>query len=168
MVYKLTSHFIRNTGTHSCNYPLSHNVAAVEVAWLLVLDRLVWVFQKLLMSWDFHTRQPQGFTLNSVRNTKNICWWAVLLVKKHPVGKRRQRWLVRLTGRLRSLKHYTLQTQKNINLWTYNTPKTWGRCSTRTDYCYLTCASLYGQNLSYCNSSYKLRSTPNLVLWTWR
>ncbi len=29
---------------------------------LLVLDGLVWVFQKLLIYWDFHTQPSLGFT----------------------------------------------------------------------------------------------------------
>ncbi len=32
--------------------------------WLLVPDGLVWVFQKLLIYWDFHAQPSLGFTEN--------------------------------------------------------------------------------------------------------
>ncbi len=32
--------------------------------WLLVSDGLVWVFQKLLIYWGFHTQSSLGFTEN--------------------------------------------------------------------------------------------------------
>ncbi len=42
--------------------------------WLLVTDGLVWVFQKLLIYWDFHAQPSLGFTENGPKN------------KKHPVS----------------------------------------------------------------------------------
>ncbi len=36
----------------------------LNVEWLLVSDGLVWVFQKLLIYWDFHTQPSLGFTEN--------------------------------------------------------------------------------------------------------
>ncbi len=36
----------------------------IKVEWLLVPDRLVWVFQKLLIYWDFHTQPSLEFTEN--------------------------------------------------------------------------------------------------------
>ncbi len=38
--------------------------------WLLVPDALVWVFQKLLIYWDFHTQPSLGFTENGPKNRK--------------------------------------------------------------------------------------------------
>ncbi len=38
--------------------------------WLLVPDGLVWVFQKLLIYWDFHTQPSLGFTENGPKNRK--------------------------------------------------------------------------------------------------
>ncbi len=38
--------------------------------WLLVPDGLVWVFQKLLIYWDFHTQPSLGFTENSPKKRK--------------------------------------------------------------------------------------------------
>ncbi len=38
-----------------------------DVEWLLVPDGLVWVFQKLLIYWDFHAQPSLGFTKNGLR-----------------------------------------------------------------------------------------------------
>ncbi len=38
--------------------------------WLLVLDGLVWVFQKLLIYWDFHIQPSLGFTENGPKKRK--------------------------------------------------------------------------------------------------
>ncbi len=38
--------------------------------WLLVPDRLVWVFQKLLIYWDFHAQPSLGFTENVQKKGK--------------------------------------------------------------------------------------------------
>ncbi len=38
--------------------------------WLLVPDELVWVFQTLLIYWDFHTQPSQGFTENGLKKRK--------------------------------------------------------------------------------------------------
>ncbi len=38
--------------------------------WLLVPDGLVWVFQKLLIDWDFHTQPSLGFTENGPEKEK--------------------------------------------------------------------------------------------------
>ncbi len=38
--------------------------------WLLVPDRLVWVFHKLLIYWDFHAQPSLGFTENGPKNIK--------------------------------------------------------------------------------------------------
>ncbi len=42
--------------------------------WLLVPDRLIWVFQKLLIYWDFHAQPSLGFT-------ENVQWAAVVWTK---------------------------------------------------------------------------------------
>ncbi len=59
--------------------------------WLLVPDGLVWVFQKLLIYWDFHTQPSLGFTENGPKR-ENIQWAAV--VTKIPC------WCQRRMGRL--------------------------------------------------------------------
>ncbi len=38
--------------------------------WLLVSDGLVWVFQKLLICWDFHMQPSLGFTENGSKKKK--------------------------------------------------------------------------------------------------
>ncbi len=38
--------------------------------WLLVPDGLVWVFQKLLIYWDFHAQPSLGFTENGLKKRK--------------------------------------------------------------------------------------------------
>ncbi len=42
----------------------------VNVEWLLVPDRLVSVFHKLLIYWDFHTQSSLGFTENGPKKRK--------------------------------------------------------------------------------------------------
>ncbi len=42
----------------------------LNVEWLLVPDGLVWVFQKLLIYWDFHTQPSLGFTENGPKKRK--------------------------------------------------------------------------------------------------
>ncbi len=42
----------------------------LNVECLLVPDGLVWVFQKLLIYWDFHTQPSLGFTENGPKNRK--------------------------------------------------------------------------------------------------
>ncbi len=42
----------------------------LNVDWLLVPDGLVWVFQKLLIYWDFHTQPSLGFTENGPKTRK--------------------------------------------------------------------------------------------------
>ncbi len=42
----------------------------LNVEWLLVPDELVWVFQKLLIYWDFHTQPSLGFTENDLKKRK--------------------------------------------------------------------------------------------------
>ncbi len=42
----------------------------LNVEWLLVPDRLVRVFQKLLIYWDFHTQQSLEFTENGPNKRK--------------------------------------------------------------------------------------------------
>ncbi len=42
----------------------------VNVEWLLVPDGLVWVFQKLLIYWDFHAQPSLGFTENGLKKRK--------------------------------------------------------------------------------------------------
>ncbi len=42
----------------------------MNVEWLLVPDGLVWVFQKLLIYWDFHTQLSLGFTENGLKKRK--------------------------------------------------------------------------------------------------
>ncbi len=44
--------------------------------WLLVPDGLIWVFQKLLISWDFHTQPSLGFTENEkekISSERQLC-----------------------------------------------------------------------------------------------
>ncbi len=43
---------------------------ALNVEWLLVPDELIWVFQKLLIYWDFHTQPSLGFTENGPKKRK--------------------------------------------------------------------------------------------------
>lgn len=43
----------------------------VTVAWVLVSDMLLWVFQKLLIFQDFHSQQSLEFTPNGVKKKKN-------------------------------------------------------------------------------------------------
>ncbi len=42
----------------------------LNVEWLLVSDGLVWVFQKLLIYWDFHAQPSLGFTENGPKKRK--------------------------------------------------------------------------------------------------
>ncbi len=42
----------------------------MNVEWLLVPDRLVRVFHKLLIYWDFHTQPSLGFTENGPKKIK--------------------------------------------------------------------------------------------------
>ncbi len=42
----------------------------MNVEWWLLQDGLVWVFQKLLIYWDFHTQPSLGFTENGPKNIK--------------------------------------------------------------------------------------------------
>ncbi len=42
----------------------------LNVEWLLVPDVLVWVFQKLLIYWDFHAQPSLGFTENGLKKRK--------------------------------------------------------------------------------------------------
>ncbi len=53
-------------------------LVTLNVEWLLVPDELVWVFQKLLIYWDFHAQPSLGFTENiqwaAVVWTKMPCW----------------------------------------------------------------------------------------------
>ena len=39
----------------------------MNMAWLLVADGLVRIFQKLLIYWDFHAQQSLGFTENGLK-----------------------------------------------------------------------------------------------------
>ncbi len=42
----------------------------LNMEWLLVPEGLVWVFQKLLIYWDFHTQPSLGFTENGPKKRK--------------------------------------------------------------------------------------------------
>ncbi len=42
----------------------------LNMVWLLVPDGLVGVFQKLLISWDFHDQPSLGFTENGLKKRK--------------------------------------------------------------------------------------------------
>ncbi len=42
----------------------------LNVDWLLVPDGLLWVFQKLLIYWDFHPQPSLGFTENGLKKRK--------------------------------------------------------------------------------------------------
>ncbi len=42
----------------------------LNVEWLLVSDELVWVFQKLLIYWNFHTPPYLWFTENGPKKRK--------------------------------------------------------------------------------------------------
>ncbi len=44
----------------------------MNVEWLLVPDGLVWVFQKLLIYWDFHAQPSLGFTEKGNSNSNNF------------------------------------------------------------------------------------------------
>ncbi len=63
----------------------------LNVEWLLVSDGPVWVFQKLLIYWDFHTQPSLGFTENGP--------------KKEKISSERQlcgrKWLVDVRGQRR-------------------------------------------------------------------
>ncbi len=59
--------------------------------WLLVPDRLVWVFQKLLIYWDFHAQPSLRFT----ENGKKISSERQLCGRKCLVDVRGQRRMVR-------------------------------------------------------------------------
>ncbi len=65
--------------------------------WLLVPDGLVWVFQKRLIYWDFHTQSSLGFTENGQKKKKisserQLCGWKCLVDVR---GQRRMGRLVR-------------------------------------------------------------------------
>ncbi len=62
--------------------------------WLLVSDGLVWVFQKLLIYWDFHAQPSLGFTENGPKR-ENIQWAAVVWTKMPCWCQRRMGRLVR-------------------------------------------------------------------------
>ncbi len=61
--------------------------------WLLVPDELVWVFQQLLIYWDFHTQPSLGFTENGQK--QKISSERQLCGRKCPVDVRGQRRLVK-------------------------------------------------------------------------
>ncbi len=42
----------------------------LNVEWLLVPDRMVWVFPKLMIYWDFHAQPSLGFTENGPKKRK--------------------------------------------------------------------------------------------------
>lgn len=50
------------------NFDLSDFVCSMVVC--TIPDRLIWVFQKLLISCDFHSQQPLEFTQNAAKQTK--------------------------------------------------------------------------------------------------
>ncbi len=64
--------------------------------WLLVPDELVWVFQKLLIYWDFHTQPSLGFTENGqkqkISSERQLCERKCLVDVR---GQRRMGRLVR-------------------------------------------------------------------------
>ncbi len=60
--------------------------------WLLVPDGLVWVFQKLLIYWDFNKQPSLGFTENGPKKRKYE--WAAVVWMKMPW------WCQRRMGRL--------------------------------------------------------------------
>ncbi len=74
----------------------------LNVEWLLVSDGLVWVFQKLLIYWDFHTQPSLGFTENGpkkrnidkypvISSEQQLCGWKCLVDVR---GQRRMDRLV--------------------------------------------------------------------------
>ncbi len=64
--------------------------------WLLVPDGLVWVFQKLLIYWDFHTQPSLGLQRMSekekISSERQLCGWKCLVDVR---GQRRMGRLVR-------------------------------------------------------------------------
>ncbi len=77
----------------------------LNVGWLLVPDGLVWVFQKLLIYWDFHEQPSLGFTENGLKR-ENIQWAAVVWMKMAC-------WCQRRMGRLIRDYRKTTVTKKN-------------------------------------------------------
>ncbi len=64
--------------------------------WLLVPDGPVWVFQKLLIFWDFHAQPSLGFTENGpkkkISSEQQLCGWKCIVDVR---GQRRMSRLVR-------------------------------------------------------------------------
>ncbi len=60
--------------------------------WLLLPDGLVWVFQKLLIYWEFHAQPSLGFTENGPKKIKYLCGQKCLVDVR---GQRRMGRLVR-------------------------------------------------------------------------
>ncbi len=62
--------------------------------WLLVPDGLVWVFQKLLIYWDFHAKWKHLQGLQRMVQKRENIWWAAVVWTKMPC------WCQRRIGRL--------------------------------------------------------------------
>ncbi len=63
--------------------------------WLLVPDGLVWVFQKLLIYWDFHLQPSLGFTENGLKKRKYPVSGSCVDENALLMSKLRGGWLVR-------------------------------------------------------------------------
>ena len=64
--------------------------------WLLVPERVIWVFQKLLISWDFHAHSSLWCLHRMVWKTKKHPVSSSSAGKKHIVNERHQRRRARL------------------------------------------------------------------------
>ncbi len=56
----------------------------LNMGWLLVPDGLVWVFQKLLIYWDFHPQPSLGFTENGPKKRKYQVSGSCRTVEENP------------------------------------------------------------------------------------
>ncbi len=90
--------------------------------WLLVPDGLVWVFQKLLIYWDFHTQPSLGFTENGPKKRKYPVRGENVWTKMPCWCQRRMGRLVRDDRKATVTQITSLQpTYAEYHLWTHNT-----------------------------------------------
>ena len=109
----------------------------LTVEWLLVPDWVVWVSQKRLVSWGFHTQQCLDLAENVVKNKKTSSE-QLFCRQKHVVNWRDQRrsaWLVKADRKVTVTQittHYNSGMQKSISEHTTRQISKWTGYSSRS------------------------------------
>ncbi len=104
--------------------------------WLLVPDGLVWVFQKLLIYWDFHAQPSLGFTENVYRESEKekISSERQLFGRKCLVDVRGQRRMGRLVRDDRKASLTQITTRYNQGMQNTISERTTHRTLKQMDY----------------------------------